>query len=162
VVVTTDVMNIYLIGSEYQTIFFKFDSSLKIVSTTELSGIRIFKGTSGKLNLLGAYIYGTTMYFGLGGSWLIGAKEGTVVMKSSLDYDFTKYTCGLIVDDIRSWDTDWNPTFLLEDVLVSPFTIATTVTKTTIGTTVGANFVNWPWPLVHEAFSFSLRTISFY
>jgi hypothetical protein len=168
VAITTDATNIYMVASEFQTFFFKFDANLNIYNSPDAGGPlgkRIFKGTTGKLNLLGAFIYKDSIFYGLGGTWLSsGTKDATVVMRSGLDYDFTKYQCGgMIIDDLRTWDTEWiNHNFVLQDVNISPYTISTTVTKTASVTVVpGSNFAGWPWPFVHEAYSVTLRSISF-
>jgi hypothetical protein len=53
--------------------------------------------------------------FGLGGQWLsTGSKDGTVFLKSTTDLDFSRYSCGILVDDMRTWDPDWNPTFTVD------------------------------------------------
>jgi len=78
-------------------------------------------------------------------------------MRSGLDYDFSKYTCGINVDDFHTWDTLWYPTF--GAVETSAFT--TTVTSATLSVTSGTNFKYWPWPLINEAYSLNLRTSSF-
>lgn len=155
-----------MVASEYQTVFFKFDSSFNIVNSPDgLAGKRIFKGTTGKLNLLGAYInpyeatgFPPALYVMMGGFWLAsGSKDAAVILKGSTDLDFSAYTCGIVVDDLRAWDTDWNPT-----LTVTGAPGLGTVSVTTLAVTKGSNLLNWPWPLVHEAYSVSLRTISFF
>jgi len=101
-----------------------------------LAGKRIFKGTTGRLNLLGAFIYDNSLYVGLGGTWLsTGSKDGTVIMKGTTDLDFSVYSCGIIVDDLRAWDTDWHPT-----ATFTPTAGAGTVTINTLAVTAGKNF----------------------
>jgi hypothetical protein len=80
-------------------------------------------------------------------------------MRSSLDYDFSQYTCGVLIDDFRAWDLSWYPTI---DYVVTATAPAASVLVPGVTVTPGSNLKNWPWPLVHEAFSISLRTISFY
>jgi hypothetical protein len=62
VAVTTDPYGyIYLVASEYHMVFFKFDSNLAVAPASlenpTFTNRRLFKGTSGKLVLLGIFYF---------------------------------------------------------------------------------------------------------
>jgi hypothetical protein len=77
-------------------------------------------------------------------------------MRSTLDLDFTKYTCGFIIDDYRTWDSTWNPT------INSPEVNLPSVSTAALAVSSGVTYPRSPWIYVHEAYSFSMRSNSFY
>lgn len=156
--------NIYLTASEYSMVFFKLDSNLNVVPALSVPPYytykRFFKGTSGKYNLLNAQVFDNSLYFGFAGIFTLTSKQSALIMKSTLDLDFGMYTCGFLVDDYRTWDTTWYPTINAPELSLPTVNTNNAVISLTV--TAGANYPRSPWTLLPEAYSFTLRTISFY
>lgn len=145
-------------------IFIKLDPTLTVVPALSVPPYytykRFFKGTSGKYNLLNAQVFDNNLYFGFAGTFTLTSKQSALIMKSSLDLDFGMYTCGFLVDDYRSWDTTWSPTINAAEVGLP--TVNTNNAVLALSVTAGANYPRSPWITLPEAYSYTLRTLSFY
>jgi hypothetical protein len=128
---------------------------------------RIFKGTftsssNGKFNVIGTYIYGDSIFFGFSGIYS-GTKTSALFMRAkSQDLNFDYYTCGFVVEEQRMWDTSYYPTVSTVDSTGMNLGTNNLNTFQVPVTKQGDNYPKSSWPLVFEAFSASLRTVSFF
>ncbi len=82
-------------------------------------------------------------------------------LRSSNNLDFALYTCGFLIDDQRVWDTDYFTTVSAVSTAYTNFASYNLHTFNLLTGVTGVNFARAQWPLVFEAFSTSLRTVSF-
>jgi hypothetical protein len=82
-------------------------------------------------------------------------------LRSSNTFDFAKYICGFVIDEQRSWDTDFFTTVSAPSTTYSEFLSHNLNTFNALAGVSGANYPRSAWPLVFEAFSTSLRTVNF-
>lgn len=79
----------------------------------------------------------------------------------TLDMSFDFYTCGFVVDSQRDWDTSYYPTVSAADSTTTNIGTNTLGIFNALTGQTGANYPRASWPLIFEAYSASLRTISF-
>jgi hypothetical protein len=116
---------------------------------------------TGKLNIIGQYHFGTDIFYGFSGTYTTqNWKTSALFLRSTNDFDFSPYTCGFVINEQKSWDTTYYPTVSAADTTMTNFVGGVVTTGTLTGVT-GVNYPRSSWPLIFEAFTVSLRTISF-
>ncbi len=77
-----------------------------------------------------------------------------------MNFDF--YTCGFVIEEQRPWDTSYYPTVAAADSSSTNLAANNLGTFNALTGITGVNYPKSSWPLIFEAYSASLRTLSFF
>jgi hypothetical protein len=153
--------NIYLTMTDEEAVFVKFDSSLN-----KIGNAKLLKRYGGRYLIKGLFFFNKSLFHVMGGilQSALPSKNSVFILRSEDDLSFSKYTCGLQINDFESWDSNYYPNI---GVPVSDTTKVTIVTLTTVAlvgspnTVAGTSYTYSNAPLLLDAFSLSLHTLNF-